>query len=74
LADHLYADDVISRDVMANPSMDNIIGEFESSLECKKRKQDIENHCAKFFKAFAEIGGSYAIAVEEMEKDLNNKQ
>jgi hypothetical protein len=72
LAAHLYTNGVINEEMKANPSMDEIIDEFESGLEFKKRKQDMEDHCAKFFKAFTDTGGSYAIAAEEMEKEIKN--
>ena len=68
LANKLYAADLISNGVRDSHSMEEIISEFKSGLECQGTVPQIQEHCQKFLKSFIAVRGSYATRARALHK------
>ena len=69
LANKLYTARLISDGVRDGRLMEEIISEFTSSLKCKRKLPQIQEHCQKFLNSFIAVRGSYADAAIALHED-----
>lgn len=69
-ADKLFSASLITRDVQENPTNDTVISCFLSGFAFKDELHEIDEHCAKFFKVFHEMGGPFVDAANKVVKTI----
>ena len=62
VSSEMYAVCLIPQAVEKNPTFDAIMSSFLSGFAFKKKLEDVEKYCAKFFNVFYKIGGQFVDA------------
>ena len=57
----------------SNPSYNNLVKSFESSLNFVNSQDAILEHCRKFFAAFYSCGGPLTLAAETVTQDITER-
>ena len=69
-ADKLFSASLITRDIQENPTNDAVINCFLGGFGFKDELDEIDEHCAKFFKVFHEMGGPFVDAANKVVKTI----
>ena len=62
----MYARDIIGKGVNEEPTYNEMISEFENSLDCYETVAEVEELCKKFLSALEEVGGSTATRAKQL--------
>ena len=73
LAARLFTSGIISDCVKDNPSYDNLVKSFETSLNFLESQEAILEHCRKFFAAFYSCCGPLTIAANTVTQDITER-
>ena len=73
VAPQLFAKGLISKAVKNNPDFGEIVHEFESGLEFKSTKAEIEDLCKKFLDSISSEGGPAKECAKDLEREWKQK-
>ena len=73
-ADKLLAAKLIDRSVSKNPSYSCIINQIFTIMDFLDKKDEVEEHCNKFFSGTAKLGGPFEKASDQIKRHLIEKQ
>ena len=69
----LFSNGMIPASVKDNPSYNNLVKSFESSLKFINSQEAILEHCRTFFVAFYSCGGPLTLAANTVTQDITER-
>ena len=73
VASQMLAANLITHDIVKNPTSNAIMTSFMSGFEFRDDLEEIEEHCINFFTAFHKIGGPLIHAANQIKKKIQEK-
>ena len=72
VSSEMYAVCLIPQAVEKNPTFDAIMSSFLSGFAFKKKLEDVEKYCVKFFNVFYKIGGQFVDAADIIKHSIQD--
>ena len=72
VSSEMYAVFLIPQAVHKNPTFDAIMSSFLSGFAFKKKLEDVEKYCVKFFNVFYKIGGQFVDAADIIKHSIQD--